>query len=99
MHIVLISLRFAAPQRAIGASLVVKLVDHRIEIVADRGIGAKVPQHEWDAICRRMEEAFRQGRFEQGALAAIGEITALLAQHFPPLGDNPDELSDKPVIL
>ena len=46
-----------------------------------------------------MEEAFRQRRFEQGVLAAIGEITALLARHFPPRGENPDELPDKPVIL
>ena len=82
-----------------GVLIYVQLVDRRIEIVADRGINAKVPQQQWDAICRRMEEAFRQRRFEQGVLAAIGEITALLAQHFPPRGDNPDELSDQPVIL
>ena len=82
-----------------GVLIYVQLVDRRIEIVADRGINAKVPQHAWDAICRRMEAAFRQRRFEQGVLAAIGEITALLAQHFPPRGDNPDELSDQPVIL
>jgi len=82
-----------------GVLIYVQLVDRRIEIVADRGINAKVPQHEWDAICRRMEAAFRESRYEGGALAAIGEITALLAQHFPPRGDNPDELSDKPVVL
>ena len=82
-----------------GVLIYVQLVDHRIEIVADRGINAKVPQRAWDEICLRMEEAFRQHRYEDGALAAIGEITALLAHHFPPRGDNPDELSDKPVIL
>ncbi len=82
-----------------GVLIYVQLVDHRIEIVADRGINARVEQQQWDAICRRMEEAFRQKRFEQGALAAIGEITALLARHFPPRGDNPDELSDRPVVL
>ncbi len=82
-----------------GVLVYVQLVDHRIEIVADRGINARVEQQQWDAICRRMEEAFRQKRFEQGALAAIGEITALLARHFPPRGENPDELSDRPVVL
>lgn len=82
-----------------GVLIYVQLVDHRIEIVADRGISARVEQQQWDAICRRMEEAFRQKRFEQGVLAAIGEITALLAQHFPPRGENPDELSDQPVVL
>ncbi len=82
-----------------GVLIYVQLVDHRIEIVADRGINAKVPQQQWDAICRRMEAAFRESRFEGGALKAIEEISALLARHFPPRGDNPDELPDKPVVL
>ena len=82
-----------------GVLIYVQLVDHRIEIVADRGINAKVAQQEWDAICRRMEAAFRESRYEGGALNAIGEITALLARHFPPVGANPDELPDRSVIL
>ena len=82
-----------------GVLIYVQLVDRRIEIVADRGINARVPQHAWDAICRRMEAAFRESRYEGGVLAAIDEVTALLARHFPPRGENPDELSDKPVVL
>jgi len=82
-----------------GVLVYVQLVDRRIEIVADRGISAKVAQTEWDAICRRMEATFRAGGFERGALAAIAEITALLARHFPPLGENPNELPDRPVVL
>ena len=82
-----------------GVLIYVQLVDHRIEIVADRGIAAKVPQHEWDAICRRMEAAFRARRFEAGLLRGIAEITGLLAAHFPPRGANPDELPDRPVLL
>jgi uncharacterized membrane protein len=82
-----------------GVLIYVQLVDRRIEIVADRGIAAKVGQEQWDTICRTMEAEFRERRFEAGALHAITEITALLAQHFPPQGDNPNELSDAPVVL
>ena len=82
-----------------GVLIYVQLVDRRIEIVADRGISAKVAQEEWDAICRRMEDAFKAGCFEEGALKAIREISALLAQHFPPLSENPNELPDRPVVL
>ena len=82
-----------------GVLIYVQLVDRRIEIVADRGIGAKVAQAQWDSVCRRMEKAFRGGQYEAGAFAAIDEITALLAQHFPPRSDNPNELPDKPVVL
>jgi len=59
-----------------------QLIDRSIEIVADR---ASMPK------CRNRSgrdlpahgSAFRDDRFELGALTAIEEITALLAQHFP----------------
>ena len=76
-----------------------QLVDRDIEIVADRGISAKVGQAQWDAICHRMEEAFRARRFEDGVLKGIAEITTLLSTHFPARSENPDELPDRPVIL
>lgn len=82
-----------------GVLIYVQLVDRRIEIVADRGINAKVDQASWDGICHRMEAAFGQRRFEQGSLAAIDEVTALLARHFPPAGINSNELPDRPVML
>lgn len=82
-----------------GVLIYLQLVDRRIEIVADRGISAKVEQAQWDAICRRMEEAFRGGHFEQGVLDGVREITALLVRYFPARRANPDELPDKPVVL
>ena len=82
-----------------GVLIYLQLVDHSIEILADRGIAAKVDQATWDTICRRMEEAFRAGSFEAGTLRGITEITALLAAHFPAGGSNPNELPDRPVLL
>jgi uncharacterized membrane protein len=83
-----------------GVLVYVQLVDHAIEIVADRGIAARVPQQKWDAICRRMEDAFRERRYRDGSLAAIREITALLAEHVPAgAAANPDELPNRPVVL
>jgi hypothetical protein len=82
-----------------GVLIYVQLVDRRIEIVADRGISAKVAQPEWSAICRSMEKSFKEGEFAEGALQAIERSTALLAKHFPPLDKNPNELPDKPVLL
>ena len=76
-----------------------QMVDHRIEIVADRGINRVVEQSEWDAICRHMEREFRADRFEAGSVAAINAVTELLARHFPPSSDNPDELPNRPVVL
>jgi uncharacterized membrane protein len=82
-----------------GVLVYLQLIDRRIEVVADRGITARVPQTQWDAICRRMEAAFVDGRFETGVLEAIGEITELLERHFPAGAHNPDELPDRIVVL
>ena len=93
------SLRVWDTETNSGVLLYLQMVDHRIEIVADRGINAKVEQAQWDAICRRMEQAFRAGTFEAGAMQAVNEITELLDRHFPAGPHNPDELPDRPVIV
>jgi uncharacterized membrane protein len=82
-----------------GVLLYLQLVDHDIEIVADRGIARLIPQAEWEAICRRMEEAFRAGRYESGVIQGIAEVSDLLARHFPAGAKNVDELADKPTLL
>jgi len=82
-----------------GVLVYLLLADHDIEIVADRGIAARVAPAAWETVARTMEAAFRQGEFERGALAGIEEISALLAAHFPPSGHNPDELANRPVIV
>ena len=82
-----------------GVLIYVCLADRRVEVVADRGITARVPESEWHAICRTMESNFREGRFEEGALAGIRAVSDELARHFPSRGDNPNELSDRPVLL
>jgi uncharacterized membrane protein len=82
-----------------GVLIYVQLVDRRIEIVADRGIAAKVAEAEWRAVCRAMEKSFKDGRFAEGALEAIERCTALLARHFPSSGGERNELPDRPVFL
>lgn len=82
-----------------GVLVYLLLADHDIEIVADRGIAARVDPAAWEAVAQAMEAAFRQGEFERGALEGIARISDLLAQHFPPSGDNRDELANRPVIV
>lgn len=82
-----------------GVLVYLLLADRQVEIIADRGIHARVGEGAWQAVCGRMELAFREGRFEEGVTAGIKEIGALLATHFPPQGANPNELPDQPVVL
>jgi uncharacterized membrane protein len=82
-----------------GVLVYLLLADRDVEIVADRGIDRVVDKARWQAICARMEAAFREQRYAEGVVAGIGEISALLAQHFPRAGAVANELPDKPVVL
>lgn len=82
-----------------GVLIYLLLADREVHIVADRGIARCVPQAEWDAVAQAMQKAFRLGDFRFGSLEGIERITTMLATHFPPGADNPNELSNKPVIV
>ena len=82
-----------------GVLIYVLMADRDVEIVADRAIAARVPQADWDAVCREMETHFRAGRFAEGAEAGIVGVGGLLARHFPGQGGDRNEQPDAPVFL
>ena len=83
-----------------GVLVYVLLAEHAIEIVADRGIAAKVAEDEWREVCALIRQHFVAGDYPRGAIAGVEAITAILARHFPADGQrNPDELPDRPVLL
>lgn len=93
------SLRIWDTEHNSGVLIYLLLAEHKVEIVADRGINALVDQSEWVNICHDMEGKFRLGDFENGALAGISAISALLQQHYPAQAHNPNDLSDRPVVM
>ena len=82
-----------------GILIYLLLADRDVEIVADRGINAKVGPQEWEKICRKMEDAFRQADYEGGVVGGIRDVTRHLVEHFPPTGGDRNELPDRPVVL
>jgi uncharacterized membrane protein len=83
-----------------GVLIYLLLADRQIEIVADRGISAKVDGRTWELICGEMQREFALGRFQQGLVLGIRAIGDVLAAHFPAgAGGNPNELPDRPVVL
>ena len=82
-----------------GVLIYLLLADRDVEIVADRGIHARLGTETWEAICREMEAAFRDGQFEAGVLAGIHAVGEHLAHHFPARGGKPNEMPDRPVVL
>lgn len=82
-----------------GILIYLLLADRDVEIVADRGIDARVGAAGWEAICRAMEAEFASGQFERGVIGGIEAVSRELARHFPPGGPHPNELPDAPVVM
>jgi len=82
-----------------GVLVYVLLADHKVEIVADRGIQRHVGDERWRAICKEMEHHFKRDDFRQGSVMAVEKISAELAFYFPAGGVRPNEQPDKPVMM
>jgi uncharacterized membrane protein len=82
-----------------GVLIYLLLADRDIEIVADRGLHAKVGSLEWENICRAMESSFKQENYKDGVIGGIQAATRHLVKHFPAVGDVRNELPDSPMVL
>jgi uncharacterized membrane protein len=84
-----------------GVLVYLLLADHRIEIVADRGVAGRVDEAQWREVCTRMEMRLRECDPEAAALDGVAAVSALLARHFPrrPGDMRRNELPDLPQIL
>lgn len=81
-----------------GVLIYVLLAERAIEIVADRGLAARVPQDRWNELLQGMRTEFRAGRFEAGLAQAVEAVGDELHRHFPLASGqaNPNELPDTP---
>lgn len=82
-----------------GVLIYAALAEHRVEIVADDGIAAKVEQKEWDAIAATVVAAAREKQLAEGLVRAVEQSGDLLARHFPPADNDRDELPNRVVEL
>jgi putative membrane protein len=78
-----------------GILIFISLLEHRVEILADRGIDRHVDDVVWDGLVERILAAIRERRAEEGLVEAIRECGELLAAHFPPRPDDTDELHNR----
>jgi uncharacterized membrane protein len=82
-----------------GVLIYVLRADRAVEILADRGISARVSEAEWQAVCREVEVQYRAGRYAQGSSVAVAGVARLLGLHFPAGGSGSNELPNQPVLL
>ena len=82
-----------------GVLIYLLLADRKVEIIADRGIDARVGRAGWEKICEAMETDFKAGNFAGGVVRGIEAVSRQLAVHFPRTGGGKNELPDAPVVM
>jgi uncharacterized membrane protein len=82
-----------------GVLIYLLLADRQVEIVADRGIDAKVGAAGWQKICANMEADFKAGNFGSGSIRGVEAVSRELARFYPAHGKGPNELPDAPVVM
>ncbi|CAG9171994.1 TPM domain-containing protein [Cupriavidus pinatubonensis] len=83
-----------------GVLLYINLADHAVELLADRGIDARVGAKTWRVVCDELAQGLAKDLSVRPVLVAVASIHDLLAAHFPSNGGrNPNELDDRPLVL
>ncbi|MDO5090837.1 MAG: TPM domain-containing protein [Cardiobacteriaceae bacterium] len=65
-----------------GVLVYVNLGERRLEIVADRGISAVVPQERWQTLCDNTLPAMRHGEYVNALARLLKDIGAEMREHY-----------------
>jgi putative membrane protein len=77
-----------------GILILVSLLEHRVEVLADSGINAKVKTETWQEIAKIISDGLRSNQACAAFCKAIERCGEILATHFPRRSDDKDELPD-----
>ena len=75
-----------------GILILISLFEHRVHVLADRGINNVVPASTWDGIVQTITDGIHNGDTCNALCVAIESCGQLLAEHFPVKADDTDEL-------
>lgn len=82
-----------------GVLVYVSVAERYAEIIADKGLHAKVPPSDWQAIVDAMTAQIGDERPGDALAGAIEEVGALMAKHFPATGSDVRRLPDHLIVL
>lgn len=89
----------ARTMKKTGVLLYLSMREHVAEIVADEAVHRAVAPDIWGDAMAALVAHVREGRPGEGMAAAIEQIGAILAEHFPKDHDDPNELPDRLIEL
>ena len=77
-----------------GVLLFISVFEHKVWLLADKGIHAKVPKAEWENLIDRITQGILSGQRVDAICKAIDNIGELLQSHFPVKPDDTNELKN-----
>jgi len=81
-----------------GVLLFVSLLEHRVVVLADRGIADVVEPGVWHETDAAILAGIRAGSLRDGLVAGIGRAGDVLAEHFPWAEGDRNELPDRLIV-
>ena len=78
-----------------GVLFYVSYEDHKLAIIGDAGINAKVPENFWDHVKDHLISEFKNGNYATALSEGIVMAGEQLKSHFPKGSNNPNELSNE----
>ncbi|WP_321392518.1 TPM domain-containing protein [uncultured Desulfuromusa sp.] len=75
-----------------GILILISLFEHRVQVLADSGINAKVPENTWNEIVTIIINGLKAGDTCNATCQAVERCGELLEEHFPRKHDDTDEL-------
>ena len=82
-----------------GVLIYLMLTDHKLEILADRGIYKALGHGYWDKLNDTIIKNFKKKEYNAGVVHAIEQVTKEMIRLFPKKGEDPDELSNEVIVL
>ena len=92
----------AAERRTVGRTgvlIYLSMGEHRAEIIGDEAIVSVTTPETWGEAMAALLVEVREGRIADGMVAAVGQIGAVLSEHFPRSSTDTNEIPDKLIEL
>lgn len=82
-----------------GVLIMASTDERHAEIIADEGIYARVDKEVWADALTALIAGMKRGRPADGFVESVRLCGEVLAEHFPPSPENPNELPDMVVVI
>ncbi len=82
-----------------GIVIFISVLEHRVVVLADEGIAAKITDSEWQHVCSTVIGGIKTKTVGSALCNAVQQCGVILAQYFPAADTEKNELSNGLVVL